>query len=117
MKRPPRIQGRYESMTERASRARLPFLDDGDPAAQPASGASAPMRRLEGRGASLGRQEPRGSKRQSQEPNEMTRVVFGSLAPGVQPALDWLGTHNGKKALATGTVALGALAVTRLLST
>lgn len=100
----PRIQGRYESITERASRARLPFLDDADP-------ASAPRARM------IRREAPRVSRApRDKPPSEMAQVVFGSLAPGVQPALDWLGTHNGKKVLATGTVALGALAVTRLLS-
>jgi hypothetical protein len=45
----------------------------------------------------------------------MTQVIFGSFAPAAQPAMDWLGTPNGGKLLATGGIALGALAITRLL--
>jgi hypothetical protein len=30
--------------------------------------------------------------------------------------LNWLGTHNGRKVVATGSIALGALVVTRLLN-
>jgi len=93
----------FEAMTERAEGASLPYMDH-DPAVAPPS-----PRRL------VYRAPPRVSS-EDKGPSEMTKVIFGSLAPGMQPAINWLGTHSGKKVLATGSVALGALAVTRLLS-
>jgi hypothetical protein len=93
----------FQAMTDRAEGASLPYLDH-DPAVAP------PVKRR------IVHRASRPSSRSSGEPSEMTRVVFGSLAPNVQPAVDWLGTKSGKKVLATGSVALGALVVTRLLN-
>lgn len=93
----------FEAMTERAEGAALPYMDK-DPAVVPPA-----TRRIVHRPHH--RPEP-----ENKGPNEMTQVVFGSLAPSVQPAINWLGTQNGHKVLATGSVALGALAVTRLLN-
>jgi hypothetical protein len=103
MRKAPKIRHRYESMMDQASNASLPFFSE-DPAEAPRP----PMRRIVVR-------KPRTAS-DPNEPGEMAKVVFGSLAPTVQPALNWFGTHNGRKAVATGTVALGALVVTRLLS-
>ena len=103
MRQAPKIRHRYESMMERASNASLPFFSEA-----PARVARLPARRVVAR-PSLPQPDPN-------EPSEMTKVVFGSLASGVQPALNWLGTHNGRKVVATGSIALGALVVTRLLN-
>ena len=93
----------FQAMTDRAEGASLPYLDH-DPAVVPQH-----PRRVVHRASSSA-----SSKREG--PSEMSQVVFGSFAPTVQPALDWLGTQSGKKVLATGSVALGALVVTRLLN-
>jgi hypothetical protein len=103
MRQAPKIRHRYESMMEQASNASLPFFSE-----EPTGVARPPMRRM----VTRHRRPPSDPN----EPTEMTKVVFGSLAPNVQPALNWFGTHNGKKVVATGSVALGALVVTRLLS-
>ena len=103
MRKAPKIRHRYESMMEQASNASLPFFSE-----QPTEAVEPPRHRVIVR-----RRAPRPDP---DEPSEMTKVVFGSLAPNVQPALNWFGTHNGKKVVATGSVALGALVVTRLLS-
>ena len=103
MKPASKIQGRYERMTERAAGVRLPFLSD-DPSLAPVSAAPRVVRVA-----------PRQSEPTSGQPGEMTQVIFGSFAPAAQPAMDWLGTPSGGKLLATGGIALGALAITRLL--
>ncbi len=103
MRQAPKIRGRYESMMEQASSASLPFFSEA-----PTEVVRPHQRRVVVRSRTP-RPDPN-------EPGEMTKVVFGSLAPTVQPALNWLGTHNGKKVVATGSVALGALVVARLLS-
>lgn len=104
MRQAPKIRHRYESMMEEASNASLPFFSEA-----PARVARLPARRVVAR-------PPLPQQPDPNEPSEMTKVVFGSLASGVQPALNWLGTHNGRKVVATGSVALGALVVTRLLN-
>ena len=103
IRRRPAARPGFEAMTERAEGASLPYMDR-DPAV-----VSPAQRRIVYRSQS--RVEP-----ENKGPSEMTQVVFGSLAPSVQPAINWLGTQSGHKVLATGTVALGALAVTRLLN-
>lgn len=100
MTRAPKIQGRYERITKRAADARLPFMEQDESVAPP------PVRRVV-------RHAP--PPRPNNEPSEMAKVVFGSLAPSVQPALNWLSTPKGEKVVSTGAVALGTLFVSRLL--
>jgi hypothetical protein len=103
MSQRPKIQTRYESMMREASSASLPFFSEA-----PTEVVRPHQRRVIVR--------PPTPRPDPNEPGEMTKVVFGSLAPNVQPALRWLGTHNGKKVVATGSVALGVFVITRLLS-
>ena len=104
--KPVRVKGRYEKIVERASGARLPFVQEDSFDMAP---MSPPARRA------VRRELPSSSAPVEEGPSEMTQVVFGSLAPSVQPALDWLSTPMGGKVVATGAVALGTLLVTRLL--